>query len=64
MLTLHEAIEQSAFIADTDGKFYRVDSYDPYNATVCFHQEDSGEEFQYDISDLKGWKFFRLQEIV
>ena len=41
----------------------RVDGFDPEEKILYVHDEDSGEEYSFDMDDLKDAIFYEIKEI-
>lgn len=59
---LVDKCQRAAFI-NLDGEFLRVVAFDDEDEILFVENEDSGEDYRLEESDLEGAKFFELQEI-
>lgn len=49
--TLHEALQHATFIV-LAGNWYRLEAYDPNSKEGFYSDEETGEKYTFDLSDL------------
>ena len=55
---------QKAVFVNVNEEWLRVDYFDDEEEYVWAHNEDSGEEYRIEESDLSNARFFEIKEMV
>ena len=60
---MFEKCKRASFIKLMGDDWARVDGFDPEEKILYVHDEDSGEEYSFDMEDLKDAIFYEIKEI-